>query len=98
MLFHRKLYNRFLLRRVPFGYAPGTWCGILDIRDFLTQPAILRQEVAERHHRHGGRIGVVCVRPQPPFQRKSESLISQHPNPVHSRTEPRSLPGDLRTF
>lgn len=64
MLFHRKLYNRFLPYRVPFGNAPGTWCGILDIRDFLTQPAILRQEVAERHHRHGGRIGVVCVRSQ----------------------------------
>ena len=74
MLFHRKLYNRFLLRRVPFGYAPGTWCGILDIRDFLTQPAILRQEVAERHHRHGGRIGVVCVRPQPHFRESPKVL------------------------
>ena len=74
MLFHRKLYNRFLLRRVPFGNAPGTWCGILDIRDFLTQPAILRQEVAERHHRHGGRIGVVCVRPQPHFRESPKVL------------------------
>ena len=90
ILLYRKNHNRFFA--IPCSVRLCTGCMVWDIRHSRFSRIISNSATGSRGKTPPPWRADWCrLRPSPtPFQRKSECLISQHPHPVHSRTEPPS--------